>query len=146
MIIKSPIFQNNENIPPKFTCDGSGANPELEFGEIPAEAESLALIMDDPDSSVPNFTHWIIWNINPKTKIIKEGSVPEGATEGLNDAKRIGYLGPCPNKGTHHYIFNLYALSDYIGLPSGSSKESLRKEIKDKVLAGAQLTGVYKRM
>jgi Raf kinase inhibitor-like YbhB/YbcL family protein len=145
MIIKSPVFQNNEFIPSNFTCDGAGANPELEFEEIPAEAKSLALIMEDPDSPVPNFTHWIIWNIGPKTKSIKEGEVPEGAAEGGNDARKTGYIGPCPNKGTHRYVFNLYALSDYIDLPAGSDKESLRNAIKDKILASARLIGIYKR-
>ena len=145
MIIKSPVFQNNEFIPARFTCDGDNTRPELEFEEIPVDAKSLSLIVEDPDSPVPSFTHWVIWNINPETKLIKEGNVPGGAVEGLNDAKKIGYIGPCPNKGTHRYIFNLYALKDYLNLPSGASKSELRSAINDKIIATTQLIGVYKR-
>jgi phosphatidylethanolamine-binding protein (PEBP) family uncharacterized protein len=48
MKITSAAFQENGNIPTKFTCDGAGLNPALHFEATPTQAKSLALIVDDP--------------------------------------------------------------------------------------------------
>ncbi len=77
--ISSPSFQQNAAMPEKFTCDGAGTNPALQFGGVPAAAKSLALIVFDPD--VPRmlkedgrFLHWALWNLAPDTARITEGS------------------------------------------------------------------------
>jgi phosphatidylethanolamine-binding protein (PEBP) family uncharacterized protein len=31
MKIESPVFKNNELIPPKYTCDGENINPPLKL-------------------------------------------------------------------------------------------------------------------
>jgi phosphatidylethanolamine-binding protein (PEBP) family uncharacterized protein len=49
MKIISKSFNHGEYIPKKFTCSGENINPELEFLDVPKEAKSLVLIMDDPD-------------------------------------------------------------------------------------------------
>src|SRR5258708_687538 len=111
MILTSPSFDNNTSIPKKFTCEGGNINPELHIQNIPEEAKSLALILHDPDAPVPGgFTHWVVWNIAPTTAIIKQESTSPGSVEGKNGAGRLGYVGPCPPSGTHHYEFRLYAL------------------------------------
>ena len=61
--ISSPAFKNNEAIPSKYTCTGEGVSPPLEINGIPTEAKSLVLIMDDPDTPVEVWDHWIMWNI-----------------------------------------------------------------------------------
>src|ERR1700720_375754 len=74
--ISSPAFQEGGTIPEKFSKNGQNANPELRIEGAPAEAKSLALIVDDPDAPVGLFTHWLVWNIDPKTAEIAENSVP----------------------------------------------------------------------
>ena len=49
MNIISPAFSEGEEIPKIYTCDGNNINPPLEFSEVPENAKSLVLIMDDPD-------------------------------------------------------------------------------------------------
>ncbi|MDQ1275686.1 MAG: hypothetical protein QG610_1261, partial [Euryarchaeota archaeon] len=101
------MFESNSTIPKKYTCNGENINPPLEFTNIPEETESLVLIMDDPDSPMNPFTHWIVWNIEPVAKI-EEDSIP--GVEGMNNFRKIGYGGPCPSSGTHRYYFRVYAL------------------------------------
>lgn len=146
MLITSPSFQNNGNIPQKFTCDGGDINPELQIQNISAEAKSLALIVDDPDAPRGIFTHWTVWNINPQTAVIKEESVPGGAVEGNTDFGRADYGGPCPPPGKpHHYHFKLYALDAILNLPAGASKSELESEIEKHLLDKTELIGIYQR-
>lgn len=158
MLLTSPSFNNQEPIPGKFTCDGGDFNPELLVQNVPAEAKSLALVVDDPDATGgTTFTHWIVWNIDPKTTIIKEESVPpglpsvasakEGAVEGKNDFPKIGYGGPCPPRGSkpHRYFFKLYALSSMLNLKEGANKAELEAEIQKYLLEKTELIGLYGR-
>lgn len=147
MIITSSSFDDGGMIPRKFTCDGGDMNPELLIQNVPAEAQSLALIVHDPDAPTPGgFTHWTIWNIDPRTTIIKEESIPPGSVEGTNDAGRPGYFGPCPPPGApHHYHFQLYALDAVLDLPDAAPVAALREEIKKHRIAEAELVGLYGR-
>lgn len=148
MLLASPSFKNGEFIPKKFTCDGGNINPELQIQNVPAEAKSLALIMDDPDATRGRtFTHWLVWNIDPKTAVIKEESVPPGSVEGTNDFPRLGYGGPCPPRGSkpHHYHFKLFALDAILDLKSGENKSALEAEINKHLIANAELVGLYQR-
>ncbi len=146
MILTSSAFASNESIPKEFTCDGQDISPELFIHDVPPEAKSLTLIMDDPDAPMGTFTHWLIWNINPKINAIKEGGgKPPGSVEGKNSAGKIGYIGPCPPSGTHHYHFKLYALRDKPNLPSGATKQELENVIKNSLIAETELIGTYNR-
>lgn len=146
MIIVSPSFENNGNIPKKFTCDGGDINPELRIENVPKEAKSLVLIVDDPDAPGSTFTHWTVWNISSQTSVIKEESVPSGAVEGLTDFGRIGYGGPCPPPGKpHRYYFKVYALDSLINLPPGANRRELEKKMEGHILARAEIVGIYQR-
>lgn len=145
MKLESPAFAGNQSIPKKYTCDGKDINPPLKIEEVPTEAKSLVLIVDDPDAPFGTFTHWLVWNIDPKTTLIEENSVPEGAIQGLNDFGKNSYGGPCPPSGTHHYHFKLYAIDVLLDLPSSSKKSDLERAIKDHILDSAELIGTYQR-
>jgi Raf kinase inhibitor-like YbhB/YbcL family protein len=146
MKISSSDFLNNEFIPSKFTCDGEDLNPELQISEVPENAKSLVLIMDDPDAPVGIFTHWTVWNILPDTKIIKSGELPQGALEGLTDFGRIGYGGPCPPSGKpHRYFFKIYALDTILNLKAGALRTELEKAIENHIIGQAEFFGLYQR-
>jgi Raf kinase inhibitor-like YbhB/YbcL family protein len=148
MIITSPSFIDGGKIPKKFTCDGGEINPELQILNVPDEAISLALIMHDPDAPREGgFTHWVVWNIDPQTTLIKEESIPPGAVEGANGSGRVGYAPPCPppGHGVHHYHFKLYALDVAIDLPEGDSAAELMEAIKGHLLEQAEFIGLYER-
>ena len=145
MKLESPNFNHQGFIPSKYTCDGKNVNPELRISEVPEGTASLVLIVNDPDAPGKTFTHWTIWNINPKIKMIAENNVPSGSKEGLTDFGRPGYGGPCPPSGIHHYHFHLFALDTKLDLPSSASEETLREVMAGHILATAELIGLYQR-
>ncbi|NWF75542.1 MAG: YbhB/YbcL family Raf kinase inhibitor-like protein [Nitrospirae bacterium] len=143
--ISSPVFKNNEYIPQKYTCDGMDINPPLLIENVPEKAKSLVLIVDDPDAPRRVWVHWVLWNIDPKTKEIKEDYILKGAIQGLNDFKKHDYGGPCPPSGTHRYFFKLYALDTTLNLSSNSTKSDLEKAMKGHIIEQTQIIGLYKR-
>jgi Raf kinase inhibitor-like YbhB/YbcL family protein len=145
MKIASSAFQEGGNIPSKFTCDGQDINPALRFEDVPPEAKSLLLIVDDPDAPSGLFRHWLVWNIDPGTREISEHGAPANAEQGTNDFPKRGYGGPCPPSGTHRYFFKIFALDRKLNLPAGAKRNALEKEMNGHVLAQGQLMGRYAR-
>lgn len=143
--ITSPIFENNDNIPKKYTCDGIDISPPFFIENVPTDAKSLALIVDDPDAPMGTWVHWVLWNINPRTKEIKENRVPEGAKQGINDFRKHDYGGPCPPSGTHRYFFKLYALDNLTELSPSSKKADLEQLMKGHIISQTQIIGLYRR-
>ncbi len=146
MKIQSPAFEHNQTIPPKYTCDGEDINPLLAISDVPENAKSLALIVDDPDAPMGTWVHWIVWNIDPATTEIAENSVPTGAVEGKTSWNRLGYGGPCPPSGTHRYFFKLYALDTTLDLPPGADKFQLESVMKNRIVDQTELIGLYSRV
>ena len=144
MKITSSAFQEGGNIPSKFSCDGANTSPPLQISDVPSEAKSLVLIVDDPDAPSGLFTHWAAWNISPQTSSIAEGSTPKGV-QGTNDFGKSGYGGPCPPSGTHRYYFKIFALDRELDLPFGVKRGQLDAALKGHVIAQGELMGRYSR-
>lgn len=141
MRLTSPDFKQNEQLPSKFTCDGQGIPPKLLIEDIPLNTKSLVLICDDPDAPRGTFTHWLIWNIPPSTKEIKENQF----TQGLNDFRKTSYGPPCPPSGVHKYTFKLFALDTILNLQQGSSRQQLESAMENHILEKTELIGKYQR-
>ena len=141
--IESPVFLDNGNIPVKYSCNGENVNPQLNMSGIPENAESLLLIVDDPDAPKGTWVHWIVFNINPETALIAENSVPSGSIEGMTDFGIQGYGGPCPPSGTHRYFFKLFALDNVLDLDSKAKVDDINKAIEGHVIESAELVGLY---
>ncbi|KPK98957.1 MAG: hypothetical protein AMJ95_01475 [Omnitrophica WOR_2 bacterium SM23_72] len=142
MKISSPEFENNQFIPKKFTCQGKDINPTLIIEDIPEEAISLALIVDDPDAPMGMWVHWVVFDI-PVVGRIEENSIP--GKQGINDFGRKDYGGPCPPSGTHRYYFKIYALDAMLNLQEGMSKKELERVMEGHILDKAELIGLYKK-
>ncbi len=145
MRLESTVFQSNQNIPSKYTCDGDDINPPLAISDVPEGAKSLVLIVDDPDAPAGDWVHWTLWNIDPNTSEIAENTVPSGAVEGTTDFGKTGWGGPCPPSGTHHYQFKLYALDTQLSLGSSSKKADIEKGMEGHILDQTLLVGLYQR-
>jgi len=145
MKITSSAFQEGGTIPEKFSKNGQNVSPELRIQGAPAEAKSLALIVDDPDAPVGLFTHWLVWNIDPKTTEIAEGSVPQGGVQGTNDFPGHRFDGPQPPSGTHRYYFKIFALDKTLDLKPGAKRREVDAAMKGHVIAQGQLMGKYSK-
>ncbi len=145
MKISSTAFENNSFIPSRYTCEGLERNPPLEFGNVPENAKSLVLIVDDPDAPMKTWIHWTVWNIDPKTTEIGENSCPKSAIEGAGSSGRRGYDSPCPPSGTHRYFFKLFALDKMLDLSPNSYVRDIESAIQGHIIQKAELIGLYKK-
>lgn len=143
MELTSDVFEDGEQIPENYTCNGDNINPPLSIGGIPDETESLALIVTDPDAPAGTWTHWVVFNIPPDVDEIGENSIPNEALQGVNDFGEITWGGPCPSSGEHHYIFSVYALDTMLQLPEGADRQAVESAMEAHILDQAELMGVY---
>lgn len=156
MQLTSPIFNEGENIPSRYTCDGKNINPPLNIIDAPEGVESFVLIVDDPDATHGDWVHWLVWNIAPTTVSIGENSVPQGAVQGMTDFKNQSYGGPCPPasperkrgepSGTHRYQFKLYAIDTMLDIDETSTKKDVEKTMENHIISTAMLIGLYARL
>ncbi|HUD43944.1 MAG TPA: YbhB/YbcL family Raf kinase inhibitor-like protein [Patescibacteria group bacterium] len=145
MKIVSSAFTNNQVIPTVFSCHGDNINPPLMFEDVPQNAKSLALIVDDPDAPGGTFVHWVLYNILPTEKGIGQGVSFDNAKEGLNGTGKPGYTGPCPPSGTHHYHFKLYALDEMLEIEGVVDKVTLTKAMEGHIIAQSKLIGLFSK-
>ena len=150
--LTSSAFDHDGRIPVRYTCDGEDISPELNWSDIPANAKSLVLIVDDPDAPDPAATkmiwvHWVLYNIATNAsglaEAIKDSALPEGALPGLNDWKRSGYGGPCPPIGRHRYFHKLYALDTLLPDLGQPSKAEVEQAMENYIIEQAVLMGTY---
>lgn len=146
MKIESTAFESGSEIPRKYGYKKDNINPPILIKQVPNEAKSLALIMDDPDAmgAVGKiWVHWIVWNMDPSTSEINENSVPKNSIQGKTDFGETVYGGPAPPDKEHTYIFKLYALDEKLDINEGSSKSEVEEAMKGHILDEAKLEGKY---
>jgi hypothetical protein len=151
MQLNSSAFQHGASIPREFTCDGANTSPELSWRDAPAQAQSFALIMHDPDAPrAGGFTHWVLYNIPANVAALEPNMptherVPGIGVQGKNGSGKIGYMGPCPPSGRHRYFVRLYALDTELNVKPGASHEQVQEAMRGHVLQEAELMGTYAR-
>ncbi len=154
LVLKSPDFAHQGEIPKVFTCDGNDSSPALNWSGLPQRTRSLVLIVDDPDAPDPakpkmTWVHWLLYNMPPTAtelpQAVTAGNLPEGTQQGKNDWKQTGYRGPCPPVGRHRYFHKLYALD--IELPDlhHPDKAKLEAAMVGHIVGHAELIGTYQR-
>jgi Raf kinase inhibitor-like YbhB/YbcL family protein len=144
--LTSTAFTEGGSIPRQFTCDGKDVSPALDWSGAPDKTAAFALVVEDPDAR--DFAHWLVYNMTGSaTGALPEGvsASPDAPTQGINDFGKIGYGGPCPPSGTHHYRFTLYALDDMLNIAKAPHAADLLAAVRSHTLATAVLTATYRR-
>ncbi len=145
--VSSPAFADGEEIPREFTCDGADVSPRLDVVGIPATAESLVVIVEDPDAALGTWYHWVEFDIARESGA---RDIPRDAgsigTRGANSWNLTGYRGPCPPEGEEHrYVFKVFALDGRLDLPEGVEAPQVYTAMEDRVISTTELTGTYGR-
>lgn len=143
--LTSDAFKNGQPIPVRYTCDGPGETPRLNWGEPPRGTKSFAFVIDDPDAP-GTFRHWGVFDIPPSRRSIGGGQ--QAGTEATNDFGKPGYGGPCPprGRGPHHYHFKLFALDvGGLGLKADAHVGDVEREAGKHAVGRAELIGTYQR-
>ncbi len=143
--VSSPAFEDNTPIPAEYSCNGRNVPPPLRWENAPGETQSLALVVDDPDAVGGLYVHWVVTGIPPSASEIVDGAVPPGAVVSANSGGKAAYLGPCPpaQTGTHHYRFQLYALSKPLTLAPTTSAGQATQTIAAAAIATASTVGLF---
>jgi Raf kinase inhibitor-like YbhB/YbcL family protein len=145
MTLTSAAFAEGGAIPTQYTytlagqCNGDNLSPPLAWTGVPTGAQSLALIMVDPDAG--GWVHWVVFNLPPDTPNLPEAAGPDLGVNGRNDFGELGYGGPCPPSGEHRYVFTIYVLDSMLPLPEGASRADVAAAMQGHILNQGQLTG-----
>jgi len=148
--ITSSAFKNGSTIPAVYTCKGDDTSPALSWNDPPSNTKSFALIMDDPDAPGGIWVHWVIYNIPASARGLQaaaptKAQLADGSLNGVNSGGKLGYGGPCPPSGTHHYFFKLYALDAILNLSSGANKQQVLSAMQNHILAQGELMGTVSK-
>ncbi len=153
--LSSTAFPDGGRIPLRFTADGEGVSPPLLWTGIPDGAQSLALIVEDPDAPTPQpLVHAVVWGMPPGNGGLGEGAIvadgggdDEGSDVGRNSYFFDGWVPPDPptGHGEHRYAFQLFALAGRPALSGSPGRSSVAKAMRGQVLAVGLLTGTYSR-
>jgi hypothetical protein len=151
MRLTSKAFHDGDEIPMKYTVDGLDISPPLTWSGIPAGTHSLALVVEDPDEPDPAapatvpWVHWVVSDLPPSldglpedVRMLRHGHI------GVNDWQNSAWNGPSPPKGTHRYVFRLFAVDRTLDLDRPSKRE-LEFAMRGHVIADATLMGTYHR-
>ena len=155
--LTSAAFPDGGAIARKYTVAGEDISPPLAWINLPSGTRDLALVVEDYDISLSTpMVHLIAYHLEPISGGIEEGALPSRDSTGLLSTVQLGknglshfrYDGPAPppGHGTHHYVFQLFALGRRLEIAPNSGKDILIYGMKEHVLSLGVLTGTFERM
>ncbi len=149
MKLVSSAFPNGGTIPKVHSFSADNLSPPLSWAGVPAATKAFALVCDDPDAPKPGgWVHWVVWDIPASLSVLAMGlpttaRLPDGTRQGLNDWRKLGWGGPQPPSGVHHYVFRIFALDRMLGGGRAYTRDELLKAIQGTILAQGELMGTF---
>jgi Raf kinase inhibitor-like YbhB/YbcL family protein len=158
-VLQSTAFKDGDMLPTENTCAvtgsaGSGSSPPLSWSGAPGNTRAFALVEQDMDVPPPNgpVVHWLIYNI-PGTltsltpRLPQVDTLPNGAMQGINALRSLGYIGSCPPPGVapHHYVFQLFALDAPVIVKAQPTIVEFAPVMQGHVIAQTQLRAMFGR-
>jgi Raf kinase inhibitor-like YbhB/YbcL family protein len=152
--VRSRAFVFNAQLPVRFTADGEGLSPPLQWGDVPEGTSSLALIVEDADSPTPHpLVHAIVIDLGNTAGSIEEGALDSpnhpgiGLATGQNSFFQHAWLPPDPPRGhgEHRYVFQVFALRAGPAFSEAPGRRAFIDAVLDRALAIGCLIGTYER-
>jgi Raf kinase inhibitor-like YbhB/YbcL family protein len=151
MRLLSTEFDNGAMLPERFAAEHANLSPPLYWRGAPANAQSFALVCEDPDAGRQPFMHWAIYNIPANVNSLPEnGSITLANSDDIfqatNGAGSVGWFGPKPpGNELHHYQFRLLALDEKTNIRAGLEVEQVLEQLEPHIIEESDLTGTYRR-
>ena len=149
--VVSSAFAGRQMIPDKYSAYFADVSPQISWSNVPRNAQSIVVMMEDPDATLKPVTHWLAANIAANVTGLPENvaktEMANGAMQGANHNGKIGYYGPQPPPADkpHNYHFQVFALDTRLNLPSGYNRQALLDAMRGHVIAKGELVGTYQR-
>jgi len=153
--VRSSAFDDGGRIPARYTADGEGVSPPLQWTGVPTEAVTVVVLIEDADSPTPQpLVHAIAWNLPGVDGCLAEGALRDAQGEpelrdcGLNSYFRAKYLppDPPPGHGPHRYAFEVFALDRVPRFRGAPGRTQLVEALQGSVIARGMLVGTYERV
>lgn len=150
--VVSRAFAFNSRLPATYTEDGAGISPPIAWHDIPPEAESIAVMVEDADSPTPHpLVHAIVVGLPAEDGSLEEGALSEphhGDFEtGRNSFLKQAWLppDPPPGHGVHRYVFQVFALRAGTPFSHAPGRGEVIEAILERAVAAGCLIGTYER-
>lgn len=149
--VTSSVFQNMQPLADKYSAYFDDVSPAISWSNVPKNAKSIVVMVEDPNASLKPVTHWLVANLAPTVTSLPENmpktEMANGAMQGANQNGKIGYYGPMPPPADkpHNYHFQIFALDTMLKLPSGYNRQALLDAMKNHVIAKGEIVGTYQR-
>jgi phosphatidylethanolamine-binding protein (PEBP) family uncharacterized protein len=146
IVLRSAAFEPGGAIPVRYTCDGAGVSPPLQWLNLPPRTVELFLLAIDLDGGRTDAVQWAVGGLIPSLRGISSARLPPGAVVGRSSPGRAGWDGICGARGrVHHVAFLLYALNRKLGLKPGFDPALVRGGLSGGTLARGLTLATYKR-
>ena len=152
--LRSTAFEDHGTMPARFTGDGDGLSPPLQWSGLPEGTRSLALLVEDVDAPFPRpLVHLVLYAMPPTLNGLAEGMIAHDQarsrmfTAGRTSFGRRGWLppGPVPGHGPHRYVFQIIALDRMFAPRRVAGRGALRIAMRQSAIGIGRLIGCYER-
>jgi hypothetical protein len=152
--VASLAFADHAPIPERYTADGEGVSPPLQWSGVPTRAAAVLLIVEDADAPTPNpLVHAIVVDLEGCDGALAEAALPShdhagsGLKVGRNSYLQASWLppDPPPGHGVHRYLFQVFALEADPRFGEAPGRDAVLGAIQAHGLASGCLIGTYER-
>lgn len=152
--VASLAFADHAPIPGRYTADGEGVSPPLQWTNVPSGAATLLLIVEDADAPTPQpLVHAIVVDLPAEDGALAEGVLPSsdhdgaGLKVGRNSFLQASWLppDPPPGHGVHRYAFQVFALAPGAVFAETPGREAVLEALRAHGIASGCLIGTYER-
>jgi Raf kinase inhibitor-like YbhB/YbcL family protein len=138
-------------IQPPHACRAKGGTDQplqLTIRELPADANFISVVADDPDAMRPAgkvWVHWNVFDVPANGELVIAAGQKLSGDEGQTSGGRRGYEGMCPPDGVHTYRFAVFASRDKLQADTRTpwTIDAFEETYGHLVLAQAQITGKF---